>query len=52
MSYENIVEAQTNRDVKAVGRFSKRSKWAPTAGQEIRFTFSRSEKGLLLDFAF
>ncbi len=44
MSYEDIVEAQTNRDVKAAGGFFKRSKSAPIASQETRFTFSRSEK--------
>ena len=45
MSYEDIVEAQTNRDAKAAGRISKR-KSALTAGQKRRFTFSRSGKGL------
>jgi len=34
MSYEDIVEAQTDRDAKAAGRISKRKKSAPTAGQE------------------
>jgi hypothetical protein len=34
MSYEDIVEAQTDRDAKATGRISKRKKSAPTAGQE------------------
>jgi hypothetical protein len=33
MSYEDIVEAQTNRDAKVAGRIPKR-KSAPTAGQE------------------
>jgi hypothetical protein len=33
MSYEDIVEAQINRDAKVAGRIPKR-KSAPTAGQE------------------
>jgi len=34
MSYEDIVEAQTNRDVKAVSRISSCKKSAFTAGKE------------------
>jgi hypothetical protein len=36
MSYEDIVEAQTNRDAKAAGRISKRKKSAPVRGLERR----------------
>jgi hypothetical protein len=34
MSYEDIVEAQKNRDAKVAGRIPKRKKSAPTAGKE------------------
>jgi len=44
MSYEDIVNAQTNPDAKAARRISRRKKSAPTAGKEKRSLFQDVEK--------